>query len=53
MDPETHGRIVCHLQADPVVLQVIDPKSEEMGDGVYRFKAEIRELVEKYVGMRK
>lgn len=42
MDPETHGRIVSHIQADPVVLQVIDPKSEEMGDGVYRFKAEIR-----------
>lgn len=43
MDPETHGRIVKHLVEDPVVLNVIDPKSEEMGDGVYRFKAEIRE----------
>lgn len=42
MDPETHGRIVKHLVEDPVVLNVIDPKSEEMGDGVYRFKAEIQ-----------
>lgn len=42
LDAETHNRIVEHLLADPVVLNVIDPKSEEMGDGIYRFKAEIR-----------
>ena len=30
--------------ADPTVLAVIDAKSEEIGDGVYRFKADIREF---------
>jgi zinc transporter 9 len=43
MQPEAHSGIIAHLRADPMVLCVIDPKSEELGDGVYRFKAEIRE----------
>lgn len=42
MSPEMLAQIVTHLRADPMVLTVIDPKSEEMGDGVYRFKAEIQ-----------
>ena len=42
MSPEMHAAIVSHLTADPMILCVIDPKSEEIGDGVYRFKAEIR-----------
>jgi hypothetical protein len=38
-----HKRLVDHLLGDPMVLAVLDAKSEELGDGVYRFKAEIRE----------
>ncbi|KDD72861.1 hypothetical protein H632_c2802p0, partial [Helicosporidium sp. ATCC 50920] len=42
MEPDLHGRVVLHLQADPLVTSVIDAKSEAVGDGVYRFKAEIQ-----------
>lgn len=38
-----HKRLCEHLLADPMILAVLDAKSEELGDGVYRFKAEIRE----------
>lgn len=48
-----HQRIVDHLLRDPMVLAVLDAKSEELGDGVYRFKAEIQwsgeKVVEKYL----
>jgi hypothetical protein len=43
MSPEMHEKVIQHINADPMVLNVIDAKSEEIGDGVYRFKAEIRE----------
>lgn len=42
MPADSHASIIQHLKSDPMVLCVIDPKSEELGDGVYRFKAEIR-----------
>ena len=54
MRPEMHDAIIAHLKADNMVLAVIDPKSEEIGDGVYRFKAEIQwsgdRVVNKYLG---
>ena len=37
MEPEVERRIVQHLERDSMVVRVIDPKSEEMGDGVYRW----------------
>ena len=43
MRPEMQKKLEEHLKADPMVLCVVDPMSEELGDGVYRFKAEIRE----------
>ena len=43
MQPDKHAAILEHLRADPMILAVVDPKSEQVGDGVYRFKAEIRE----------
>lgn len=53
MDEKVERGIVEHLQNDDMVVRVIDPKSEEMGDGVYRFKAEIQwsgqHVVQKYV----
>ena len=33
--------IIKHLEADPVVEAVFDAKSEEIGPGIFRFKAEI------------
>ena len=42
-----HERLVQHLLGDSVVLNVLDAKSEELGDGVYRFKAEIREWMKR------
>lgn len=36
MDEKVEREIVEHLQNDDMVVRVIDPKSEEMGDGVYR-----------------
>jgi len=54
MRPEQHDAIIKHLKSDKMVLAVIDPKSEEIGDGVYRFKAEIQwsgdRVVHKYLG---
>jgi zinc transporter 9 len=54
MRPEQHDAIIKHLKSDNMVLSVIDPKSEEIGDGVYRFKAEIQwsgdRVVNKYLG---
>lgn len=50
MDPAKHAAIVEHLKADPMVFCVIDPKSEEIGDGVYRFKAEIQWSGDRVVG---
>lgn len=48
-----HERLVQHLLGDSVVLNVLDAKSEELGDGVYRFKAEIQwsgeRIVEKFL----
>lgn len=56
MEPETQQKIVDHLEQDSMVLKVVDPKSEEMGDGVYRFKAEIQwsgeHVVQKYLATR-
>ena len=34
-------RVVTHVARDPCVAAVFDAKSEEIGPGVYRFKAEI------------
>lgn len=34
-------RVLNHLARDPAVAAVFDAKSEEIGPGVYRFKAEI------------
>jgi zinc transporter 9 len=34
-------KVLNHLRKDPVVKAVYDAKSEEIGPGVYRFKAEI------------
>ena len=34
-------RVVTHVARDPVVKAVFDAKSEEIGPGVFRFKAEI------------
>lgn len=42
MDADLHERVFRHLSDDPVVVRVIDAKSEAVGDGVYRFKAEIQ-----------
>lgn len=39
MDEKVERGIVEHLQNDDMVVRVIDPKSEEMGDGVYRWAA--------------
>jgi hypothetical protein len=37
MEPQVERSIVDHLERDNMVVRVIDPKSEEMGDGVYRW----------------
>ncbi|KAL4450203.1 hypothetical protein ABPG77_010872 [Micractinium sp. CCAP 211/92] len=53
MERAKEQEIVEHLENDSMVVRVIDPKSEEMGDGVYRFKAEIQwsgeHVVQKYL----
>ena len=36
MEPQVERSIVDHLEQDNMVVRVIDPKSEEMGDGVFR-----------------
>lgn len=35
------SQIIAMLRSDPVVVEVIDAKSEEIGPGVFRFKAEV------------
>lgn len=56
MHPDMHRLIVEKLRKDPMVLGVVDPKSEEIGDGIFRFKAEIQwssdKIVSKYLKMR-
>ena len=46
-------RIQAALRADPVVANVLDCKSEEIGPGVFRFKAEVEFdgdlIVERYL----
>ncbi|KAI3429711.1 hypothetical protein D9Q98_005796 [Chlorella vulgaris] len=53
MEPAVERSIVQHLHNDNMVVKVIDPKSEEIGDGVFRFKAEIQwsgeHVVQKYL----
>jgi len=45
--------ILLHLQKDPVVAFVTDTKTEEIGPGIFRFKAEVAwngdKLVERYL----
>jgi solute carrier family 30 (zinc transporter), member 9 len=41
MSPTETSRVLRHLERDPVVAAVYDAKSEELGPGIYRFKAEI------------
>eukprot|EP00191_Tetraselmis_sp_GSL018_P006581 CAMPEP_0177610112 /NCGR_PEP_ID=MMETSP0419_2-20121207/19560_1 /TAXON_ID=582737 /ORGANISM="Tetraselmis sp., Strain GSL018" /LENGTH=475 /DNA_ID=CAMNT_0019105305 /DNA_START=404 /DNA_END=1832 /DNA_ORIENTATION=+ len=41
MSRESMARLMAHLKADPVVKAVYDAKSEEIGPGIFRFKAEI------------
>eukprot|EP00891_Asterochloris_glomerata_P007437 jgi/Astpho2/7437/fgenesh1_pm.00114_%23_25_t len=43
------SKVLKHLRQDPVVKAVYDAKSEEIGPGVYRFKAEIDFCGEKVV----
>ncbi|KAK9817734.1 hypothetical protein WJX72_001395 [[Myrmecia] bisecta] len=41
MNPKEMHRVLNHLRKDSVVKAVYDAKSEEIGPGIYRFKAEI------------
>ena len=41
MPPSEAQRILEHLRRDPVVRAVIDAKTEEIGPGLFRFKAEV------------
>lgn len=50
MNTSDMSRIMEHLRADPVVRAVHDAKSEEIGPGIYRFKAEIGGGISKCVG---
>jgi zinc transporter 9 len=34
-------KLVKHIQADPVVKEVFDAKSEQLGPQLYRFKVEV------------
>ena len=47
MNPADMQLVMDYLRRDPVVKAVYDAKSEEMGPGIYRFKAEIGAL--KYI----
>jgi len=42
IEPGMQEALVAHLKSDPMVLCVHNPMSEEIGDGLYRFKADIR-----------
>jgi len=41
MAPEERSQVLDLLRCDPVVAAVYDTKSEELGPGLYRFKAEV------------
>jgi zinc transporter 9 len=41
MPPAEARRVLEHLTRDPVVRTVIDAKTEEIGPGLFRFKAEV------------
>lgn len=53
IEPKMQQALVAHLKADPMVLCVVSPMSEEIGDGLYRFKADIQwsgdRIVHKYL----
>ena len=53
IEPELQKKIIQHLKSDPCIICVIDPMSEEIGDGLYRFKADIQwsadHIVSKYL----
>ncbi|KAL6748728.1 cation efflux family-domain-containing protein [Haematococcus lacustris] len=53
MSPGEMQAILGHLKRDPVVAFVTDTKTEEIGPGVFRFKAEVAwngdQLVERYL----
>jgi len=53
MDHQDTGKILAHIQADCVVKAIHDVKTEEVGPGIYRFKAEIEfdgeQLVERHL----
>jgi len=57
MSPTTMHRIKTLIQDDPVVKSVHDIKTEEIGPGQFRFKAEVefcgRMIVENYLNRRK
>lgn len=42
IEPSLQKALVAHLKSDPMVLCVLNPMSEEIGDGLYRFKADIQ-----------
>ena len=42
IEPKLQKALVAHLKSDPMVLCVLNPMSEEIGDGLYRFKADIQ-----------
>lgn len=42
IEPNLQKALVTHLKSDPMVLCVLNPMSEEIGDGLYRFKADIQ-----------
>jgi solute carrier family 30 (zinc transporter), member 9 len=42
IEPTLQKALVNHLKSDPMVLCVLNPMSEEIGDGLYRFKADIQ-----------
>lgn len=41
MAQEQRAQVLDLLRSDPVVAGVYDAKSEELGPGIYRFKAEL------------
>lgn len=53
IEPGMQQALVAHLKSDPMVLCVHNPMSEEIGDGLYRFKADIQwsgeTIVQKYL----
>jgi zinc transporter 9 len=53
MPSAAHARLVAHLEADPTISRLVEPKSEALGNGVYRFKADVQwdadEVVARYL----